>query len=80
MQKAFFTIFFNKIKFFNFKFLSKLFHNLTLLISDFFCTAVLYTGRSEKLDELGFLVLREYIFSNLMNSSQNKKVVFLLHS
>ena len=66
------------MKFFNFKFSSKLLHNLTPVNSDFFCPAVLKTRGKKKLDDLGFLVLRKCIFSNLMNSSRSKKSSFIV--
>ena len=67
--KNFYNFFLNKMKFFDFKFSSKLFHNLTPLISNFFCPTFLNTRGKKKLDEFGFQVLCECIFSNLVNLS-----------
>ena len=65
---TFFVIFFlNKTKLFDFKLSSKLFHNSTPLNPNFFCPAFLNMRGKKKLDELGFLVLCECIFSNLVN-------------
>ena len=68
VYKTILIFFLNKIKFyfFFFKISSKPFHNLTSN-SIFFCPAFLNTRGRKKLDELGFLVLRECIFYNLLN-------------
>ena len=67
------------MRFFYFEFLSNLFHNLTPLNSDFFYPAFFNKRGRKKLDELGFLVLCECFFSNLVNLSRNKKKVLLLY-
>ena len=65
------------MKFFDFKFLSKIFHKLTPLNSNFFCLGYSNMRGKKKLDELGFLVLCECIFSILVNLSWNKKKSYI---